>query len=185
MAEFLKMLIDLIQNIWPFRMVYQWQLGLYYIFGRYQWTTKPGLKFIIPYICDVKCVSIVPEIETTPLQTITLRDNRTLTYSASLTIKVVDPAKAYNNVGHWSETVIELAAGVISAELSDADTTRFDPTRGKRDNLLKEIAKEINAVSHDYGVDIVAIRLNNFTYVKTIRLLMDSATLKTNHATIA
>ncbi len=178
-----KLLLDLVTLLWPFHVVRQWEQGLYYVNGRFQWQCSPGLKVVVPYFCDVKCISMVPEIETTPLQTVTLRDGKTLTYSASLTIQVVDAEKAYNRVGHWSETIIELAAGVVSACLADADPVRIvDPTRKKRENLLDEIRDEINAVASAYGVEVRALRLNNFALgIRTIRLLMDKSVLEAKH----
>ncbi len=178
MTELIRLIVDLAAAIVPLRIVWQWQTGLYYIGGRYQWTCGPGLKFLIPGLCDVKCVSMVPEIHTTPLQTITLRDGRNLTYSASLTVVVHDANKAYNTLGHWDETVVEMAARVASEELADADTDRFDPTRGKRDRLIESIRSKIDAAVNVYGVSVTALGLNNFALgVRTLRLLLDKAVI--------
>jgi regulator of protease activity HflC (stomatin/prohibitin superfamily) len=183
MESLAKLLMDVVTLLWPFHLVKTWEQGLYFVCGRYQWTCRPGLKLVIPWFCEVKCVSIVPEIETTPLQTVTLRDGQTLTYSASLTIQVVDAERAYNRVGHWSETIIELSAGVVSACLADAEPRRIiDPSRSKRENLLDEIRDEINAVASAYGVEVRALRLNNFALgIPTLRLLMDKSVLETKH----
>ena len=44
-----------------------------------------------------------------------------------------------------------------------------DPTRKKRENLLDEIRDEINAVASAYGVEVRALRLNNFALdIRTI-----------------
>lgn len=181
MTEAIKLLVDLISPIWPFKIVHQWEHGLYYVFGRYQWTCKPGLKVVVPYFTDVKTVSMVGEIESTPLQTVTLRDGRTLTYSASMRLQVIDANKAYNRIGHWSETTIELAAGIVSECLADAEPERFDPARGKRERLLNEIREEINTESEAYGVRLTTLRLNNLAFVRTLRLLTDRSVLETKH----
>lgn len=179
MTELVRLIWELASTLVPFRLVRQWEHGVYFWCGRYQFTAHPGLLVVVPYLCDVKCVSMVPEIETTPLQTVTMRDGRTITYSASLTIKVVDAAAAYNRVGHWSETTVELAAGVISEHFGDEDPVRIvDPSRGKRDNVLEEVREEINKKLADYGVVVEAIRLNNFVLnVRTVRLLLNNATI--------
>ena len=136
------------------------------------------MVWVVPGLCEVKLVPVVPEIETTSLQTITLRDGRSLTYSASITVVVVDAYLAYNTVGHWSETVIEMAARLISAGLADAEPDRFDPTRGKRDRLIEELRKELDDAVKVYGLSIPAIGLNNFALgVKTVRLLLDKAVM--------
>ncbi len=183
MEGLLRLILDFMRELTPFRVVWTWQTGLYYVAGRYQWTCKPGLKLVIPWLCEVRCVSVVPEIETTPLQTVTLRDGKTLTYSASLTLKVVDAAKAWNNVGHYSETAVELAAGVISSMLGEEDPVRIiDPSRSKRANMLDDIRGEINSLLVGYGLEVLALRLNNFALgVPTLRLLMDKSVLEAKH----
>lgn len=178
MVDVLKLLADLLQPLWPFRLVWTWQVGLYYIAGRYQGTVGPGIKLIIPYLCDVKCVCVVPEIYTTPLQTVSLRDGSTLTYSASLTVVVRDAAAAFNKVGHYSETVVEMAAAMLSEGLADADPDRFDPARGKRDRLIAELRETINDAAREYGLEVTALRINNFVRgARTLRLLLDRAVM--------
>ena len=183
MAELLRLIMDFLKELTPFRFVWTWQQGLYYFAGRYQYTTGPGLKLVFPWLCEVRCVSVVPEIETTPLQTVTLRDGKTLTYSASLTLRVTDAAKAWNNVGHYSETAVELSAGVISSMLAEEDPVRIvDPSRSKRANMLDDIREEINGSLAGYGLEVLALRLNNFALgVPTLRLLMDKSVLEAKH----
>lgn len=174
----MRMLLDVMYAMSPLRIVWQWQEGVYYVCGRYQGRVGPGLKVVIPGLCDVKCISVVPEIYSTPLQTITLRDGTTLTYSASITVVVEDAAKAFNTLGHYSETVVELAARILSEGLADADPKRFDPARGKRDNLLAEMQDEVNAQCVRYGLRVTGLGLNNFVRgARTLRLLTDRAVL--------
>lgn len=178
MTEVLRLLLDLLQPLWPLRIVWEWQRGLYFVGGRCVGVVGPGLKVVVPYLCDVRPVSVVPEIHQTPLQTVTLRDGSALTYSASLTVVVNDPRAAYTRIGHYAETVVELAARVLSEGLADADPKRFDPARGKRDKLLDELREEINQACGAYGLAITALGLNNFARgVRTVRLLLDRAVL--------
>lgn len=182
MAETLKLVLDLLRVLVPFRLVMQWEMGCYFVCGKCRGVVGPGLKVIVPYLCDVRCVSVVPEIYTTPLQTVTLRDGSPLTYSASVTVCVRDPDAAYNRLGHYSETVVEMAAAMLSEGLADADPERFDPARGKRDRLLSELRDDINAAAGVYGIEVTALRLNNFVRgAKTVRLLLDRAVLGGPH----
>jgi len=177
-TDLIRLLIDVAAAVCPVRVCWTWQRSLYFICGRYQWTGNPGIKFIIPGLCEVKTVSVVPEIYTTPLQTVTLRDGTSLTYSASITVVVRDPAAAYNRLGHYTETVVELAARILSEGLADADPKRFDPARGMRDRLLSEQRDEINAACKEYGLEVTGLGLNNFVRgARTVRLLIDRAVL--------
>lgn len=178
MLELIRLLIDTAGQLLPFRIVPQWARGVYLFCGRHQFVCGPGLKLVFPGLCDVRIVPVVPEIETTSLQSITLRDGRSLTYSVSITVVVTDANLAYNTVGHWSETVVELAARKASEILADAEPERFDPARGKRARLIEEIRTELNDAVKVYGLSVPALGLNNFALgVRTIRLLLDKAVM--------
>lgn len=176
MSDLLRLVLDALEKLAPFRVVRQWEHGLYYVAGRYRGTVGPGLKLVFPFLCEVVRVPVVPEIYQTPLQTITLRGGDTLTFSASVTLCVADAFKAYNLVGHYQETVVELAAALLAEGLADADPKRFDPARGKRDNLLEELRGELDVATAEYGLRVTALRLNNFVRgVRTLRLLVDAS----------
>jgi regulator of protease activity HflC (stomatin/prohibitin superfamily) len=177
-TDLLRLILDTLQAISPVRPVFAWERGVYLVCGRYWRTVGPGLWPVVPVLVEIRKLVTVPEIYPLPLQSVTLRDRSTLTYSASITVIVTDPHLAYCSVGHWSETVSELAAGVLSEGFADADPERFDPARGKRDRLLAELRKQINEACCDYGLSVTALRLNNFVKgVRTLRLLVDRANL--------
>lgn len=178
MTELFIKLLDWISALSPLRIVRHWERGVYLVAGKHRGTVGPGLKLVVPGLCEIIRVPVVPEIYTTPLQTVTLRDGSALTFSASATVIVTDPAKAFLELGHYTETVQEIAAAVLAEGLADADPKRFDPERGKRDRLLDEQRAAINAAVNVYGLEVTALRLNNFARgVRTIRLLLDRAVL--------
>jgi hypothetical protein len=130
MPELIRALAELLQSLWPLRSVWQWQRGVYYVCGRYWRTVGPGVWPVIPWFVDVRPVNVAPAIHHTALQTVTLRDGRTLVFSATITSEVEDAAAAYNRVDRWGEAVVELVAGLLSERLADADPARFDPSPG-------------------------------------------------------
>lgn len=175
MGEILKLLNDIFQMIWPFRVVHSWEMGLYFIFGRFQFLCAPGLKFVIPFFTDVHTVTMVPRSEKTPVNSITLKDGRTLTYQCCLRLQVVDAAKAYCEVDNWKETSIEVADGLLSELLTESDPKRFDPAFKKRENLRKELCEEVNAQTLKFGVQMIDVSFTQFVVgARVIRLLGDN-----------
>lgn len=174
MAELLHLIVDLLGRVTPVRTVMHWEAGLLYLCGRYVRRLGPGLKVVVPGLMQLHTVSMVPRNESTPRQTVTLRDGRSLTFTASLTMVVDDPAAAWNSVERWSETVVEEAAGVLSELLAEADPVRFDPSYGKRERLRDEIRDEVDAVTSRFGVRVTAVRFNDFVInARPVRLLLD------------
>jgi regulator of protease activity HflC (stomatin/prohibitin superfamily) len=177
-AELVKLVVDLLTMLWPLRRVQPWENGVYIIFGKWVRVVGPGVKLVLPYFTEVHPVSVVPEVYTTPLQSITLRDGRSLNFSASVTVVVRDAKAAYTRVGHWAETVVELAAAVLAAELADVEVDRLDPKRGKRDRVLSELQAAINDATAPFGLEVLSLRMSNFAIgLRTIRLMLDRAVL--------
>jgi regulator of protease activity HflC (stomatin/prohibitin superfamily) len=174
MTEILNLLLTIFQACSPIRIVHQWQCGLYYVAGKYRGTVGPGLKLVVPGLCDVTCVSLVPRIEQTPRQTVSLADGKSLTFTASLTIQVFDAALAWNGVERWQETAVELAAGALSELLSAESSKRFAPSYGKREKLRAELCQGIDELTARWGVHVLDVRFNDFVLdARPIRLLLD------------
>lgn len=172
MTDFLRLILEIFQYIFPLRKVEQWEQGVVYVFGRYWKTVAPGVYPIVPWFMEVREVSVVPGVLVLPLQTITLRDGRALTFSASVGYQVLDAERAMNSVERYEETASELASGLLAERFADVDPARFDPARGRRDRLLAELAEELNEATRIFGLEISRVMLANFAMgVRTYRLL--------------
>lgn len=184
MAELVKLLLDLIALLWPFRRVYPWERGVYFAFPPFArgrcWEVGPGLKVLVPWFTDLKTLTVKPEVYPTPLMFVSLQDGRVLHFSAAVTIEVRDAVKAYTELGHWIESVLEITSAAISEGLARIDPTRLDPKRGKLDRVGEELRDEVNKALDPYGLFALRLRLSNVApggTVRTIRLIGDRATL--------
>ncbi|HET6576476.1 MAG TPA: SPFH domain-containing protein [Fimbriiglobus sp.] len=178
MSDLIRLLIEIWAAVWPFRLVRSWQQGVWFVCGRYWRTVGPGCWPVVPFFMELRPVEVVPSIWATPLQAITLRDKRALTYSAMVTVRVEDPAAALNLVDEWPESTLELVSGQLSETLAEVDPEGFDdPSYKKRANLMERIREAADAETRKFGVRVEKVRFNNFAVgVRTVRLLIDRAT---------
>jgi regulator of protease activity HflC (stomatin/prohibitin superfamily) len=177
MLNWVQTLIEVIKYIWPFRIVHQWERGVYYVFGRCVGTVPAFVWPIIPYFCDVKPTSVVPGIISTPLLTITTKDGKgTVTFSAAATVRVADPRKAWNNVDTVAETVREMLAAVTAHELSLVDPGRLDGDSRRR--LITSMIGWLNSEMDFMGCEVSALRFTNFVVnMRAYRFMTDTALL--------
>lgn len=176
MSELVRLVLDVAKFLWPLRPVEQWEIGVYYILGRAYWEVGPGRWPVIPYFMDVRAVSVVPALVSTPLQTITLRDGTSLTFGATATVRVERAADAINLVNDYNETTVELVASVLAERLAKVDANRLDPER--RGRLMADLLQWLDAETGQFGVRVLALRFTNFALnVRTYRLLMDTSQL--------
>jgi hypothetical protein len=174
MGELVQLLIQIAEFAWPFRSVEQWERGVYYFFGKCWKTVGPGRWPVIPFFMDVRAVSMAPAIIGTPLLTITLSDNRTLTFSVAAVVKVERADDALNEIENYMETTQELLGARVAEKLAEVDAARIDATGRKR--LLTDLTRWLDDETEAYGVRVTGLRFTNFAInLKTFRLLTDTA----------
>lgn len=175
MGDFLRILLDSISYLWPFRIVAQYERGVYTVCGRRVAIprrlggpdAKCGVPWpIIPFFTDVKTVTVVRSTLTTPLQTITCQDGGTLTFSASAQVEVEDANLAFNAVHDWEETTAEDVAAVLAEKLAAVPVAKLEPDARAR--LIGDCRRALTAQVRDYGITILSLRFNNF--VRNIRV---------------
>lgn len=178
MLELVRLIIDTAGKLLPFRIVFEWERACVYWCGKFWYTTGPGLKLLIPGLMDVKPLSVVQDPITTPRLDVTLRGGKHLSYSATISIEVIDPNLAWNTVNRYAETALERTCGIISQGLRDAKPERFDPERGKFDRLTEELREEVNELLKTFGLNAVAIQFPNFVLgARIYRLVTDKSIL--------
>jgi regulator of protease activity HflC (stomatin/prohibitin superfamily) len=174
MTDLLRLLLDAIAYIWPFRIVYQYQRGCYYVLGRFWREIGPGLYPVIPWFTAVNEADVVEAIITTPRQDITLKDGSMLSFAASATLRVVNVRAALNEVDQYRETAQEAVAAVLAERLSQVDTERLEPD--KRNRLLADLKKWVADEITPYGIEVSKLRFTSFIVnARAYRFIVDQA----------
>ena len=170
LSDFLRTLVDFIQFLWPLKIAAEWERALILVFGHVMWEVGPGMYPVIPWFMSFHETSIAWDPFTTENCDITTKDNRTLTFSATYSIRVVNIRKALVEVHDYDTMARETVQGVMSEELASVDPERFEPSkRNALNRYLKiQVEKELEAV----GLELQWVRFSTFVLnPKMIRLL--------------
>ena len=124
MTDLLRLILDTVQFLWPFRKVEEWEQGVLYMRGRWWrhwpaqkglgWAVGPGIYLLLPWFMEVRPVSVVPAPDSTALQNITLRNGTVLNWSATIVRQVEHAPNALNQTDHWPKSTLEVASGLIA-----------------------------------------------------------------------
>lgn len=172
MSDFLKILLDSINFLWPFRKVEHWEVGGYYVFGRWNREVGPGIWPIIPWFTEVMTCSTAEAIVGTGRQDITLQDGSMLSFSATAVVRVKDAYSALNLVDQYHETMQELLSSVLADKLATVDASRFEPE--KRGRLAADLQRWVQEEATPYGIEVKKVRFTSFlSNVKSHRLIID------------
>lgn len=162
MAELLRLVVDVVGLLFPFRIIKASSRGLYYVFGRVVATVPPGCYPVVPWFTDCVPVSVVPHVFQTPLQTV-----GRCSFSASLVVTVTDACAAWTTLERWDESAVELATAVLAEAVAEAEA--------KPD--MDAVLARINAELSPHGVEVSRLRFLDFTTdAPVIRLLQSQET---------
>jgi regulator of protease activity HflC (stomatin/prohibitin superfamily) len=169
-----RAIVDSIQFLWPLRLVHTWELGGYYVFGRFWKIVRPGCYLVVPWFCDVKTISCVRAIVGTGRQDITLLDGSFLSFSATVWAQVVDARKALNDVDEPHSTTQELLASLLADALAETPVDRLRGSRRKVNNLFAQLEQSLKTEAATYGVEVSSLRFTSFVLgARVHRLLID------------
>jgi hypothetical protein len=172
MGDLLGRLFEALAYIWPFRIVWQYELGGRYLFGRFRKVVGPGIYCVVPYFMEVKSFSCAPEIISTRRLDITLQDGRHLTYQASAQVQMVDFNKAINGVDSYTETTREVLEAVVSDKMADIEPSRLEPAGRRR--LLSDLTRWVNEGTSVFGIESRRVRFTTFVLnARPFRLLQE------------
>lgn len=172
-GDLISAIVEVIHYLWPFRLVYRWQRGGYYVFGQWRFPVIPGRpEVVVPFFTDVHLCSVADDPVDTGRLDITLKGGSTLSFSVSAVMNVVDPFLALNDVEDYKLSARTALRGVVSKEMSEVDPERIAPERRAR--LIASLLTELNRVTEPFGVRFKTLWFNSLVFnVKTHRLLMD------------
>jgi regulator of protease activity HflC (stomatin/prohibitin superfamily) len=167
-----RFILEIIGYLWPLSKVHPWEKGAYYFCGWYLGDVGTGLYPVIPWFLDLRVEGTISMTFVTPLQTITTQDGGTLTYSASVKLRVVNLGQAYNSVLEWHETALEDITAALSEKLAEVDVQRLEPA--SRGRLIGACKRTLDTELDSYGVGVDRLRFNNFVRnMRVYRLFND------------
>lgn len=175
MGDFLRVVLDSISYLWPFRFVHQYEAGGYYVLGKMHWRVRPGWLYpIVPWFCDVKTLTVVSHRVTGGRQDITMLDGTMLTFEARAAVNVFDVDKALNDVDDMHHAVQLDMGSVLAEKLATEDPDRLRPRR--RGTLFKELTAAVSAATEPYGVRVEDVGFVSFVLrVRAYRHFIDQS----------
>ncbi len=121
---------------------------------------RPGLNWKLPLVETVDIFDKrILDIDT-QTQEVTASDQKRLIVDAFARYKIVDPLKFYQALR--DESVVRSRLGPIleSAMRRALGSATFqDVVRDKREQLMKQIAKNVNEEGEDFGLEVVDVRI--------------------------
>ena len=171
-GDFLRLLLDFIEFLWPLKRIEQYEEGVVMVLGRYKKTVGPGVYFRVPWFTDVHAVSVVWGAITTGRNDITMKDGKTLSFAANSLCRVVNAQKAMIDIHDHENGMHVILSSVLAERLAEIDPERLAPD--KRARLNTDLRKWVEQEAAEFGVEVKWVRFTSFVVnPRTYRLLAE------------
>ena len=143
-AVLLALLIPSVKILW------QYQRGLVFRFGKYRGERQPGLNFIIPYLDRMIKVDMRVETLVVEPQEIITRDNVTAQVDAVVYYRVVNAEDAIIKVRDYNKATGQIALTTLRSVLGQSD---LDELLSHRDKINDRLRQFIDDHTEPWGVE--------------------------------
>jgi regulator of protease activity HflC (stomatin/prohibitin superfamily) len=152
---FIPIIIVLLLSL---KQINEYERGVVYTMGRFAGTVGPGWKFIVPIFQSFTKVDIRTRAVEVPKQEAITHDNVQAKITAVIYYKVIDPAKAINEVESYYWAVSQLAQTSMRNVIGGVTLNQL---LSEQATIAEKIQREIDKMTTSWGVDVEAVELKD------------------------
>ncbi|MCW3479104.1 slipin family protein [Neisseriaceae bacterium JH1-16] len=139
-----------------FRIFREYERGVVFMLGRFWRVKGPGLVIIIPVVQQVVRVDLRTVVFAVPPQDLITRDNVSVTVSAVVYFRVIDPEKAIIQVAQFLEATSQLSQTTLRSVLGKHE---LDELLAERERLNLDIQKVLDAQTDAWGLKVSNVEI--------------------------
>lgn len=140
------------------KQINEYERGVIYTMGRFQGVVSAGWRFVIPIFQSFVKIDIRTKAVDVPKQDTITRDNVSCKMNAVIYYKVVDAAKAINEVENVFWAVSQLAQTTMRRV---AGEVTLDELLSSREKIAADILRTIDVATDQWGIDVEAVELKD------------------------
>jgi len=140
------------------RVVWQYERGVVFRFGKLQSDRKPGLNFIIPIIDRMMKIDMRVETLVVEPQEVITRDNVTVEVDAVVYFRVVNAQDAIIKVKDYAKATGQVALTTLRGVLGQSD---LDELLAHRDRVNERLSHIIDDHTEPWGVEVSIVEVKD------------------------
>lgn len=152
-------LVVLILTPATFKIIWQYEKGLVFRFGKLRGERNPGLNLIIPYVDRMVKVDMRVETLVVEPQEVITRDNVTVQVDAVVYFRVVNATRAILNVRDYAKATGQIALTTLRSVLGQSDLDELLSHRDRINKMLSEIIDE--HTEEPWGVEVSVVEVKD------------------------
>ncbi len=140
------------------RIIYQYQRGVVFFFGKYFATYDGGLKLLLPGVMTMVRVDMRVIALDVPAQDIITRDNVSLAVNAVVMYRVVDAEKAVLTVGDYHYNTSLMAQTTLRATIGQHE---MDDVLADQEKLNARLRELLDQQADPWGIKVTSVSIKH------------------------
>ena len=160
--------MQFLEDILPFKVINQWEKGVYLRFGKYLKNVEPGLIFKIPFADKIWHSPVITQTIHLQTQNLNTLDGKDVVLKAIVRYHVDDVKEFLLNVMHASDVLVDTTQGVIRDTVEGYNWEDLY-------NISEYLESQVQDIVDNWGIKIEKITLTDLGLVKTYRIMSDTS----------
>ncbi len=159
----------LVYDLSGIRVIYEYERGVLFTFGRFSGLLNPGIVWIAPIIQSVRKVDLRVRAVDIPEQEVVTKDNVSIKVNGVVFFKVEDPEKAVLNVENYRRATILYSQTVLRDVIGSHE---LDEVLQKREQIGEIIRRIVDEISNEWGIRIVSVKLQDIIIPENMKSII-------------
>ncbi|HLC36165.1 MAG TPA: SPFH domain-containing protein [archaeon] len=166
--------ITLVLALLSIRIIFEYQKGVLFTFGRYIKLLEPGINFIIPVAQSLSIVDLRLNVSDVPAQSPITKDNVSVRVDAVIYFRIMKKHAHYSiiKVEKYRDAISQLAQTTMRNVIGEMT---LDEVLSNRDQASKKIQAIVDKASDPWGIKVEAVELKHVELPDSMKTIMAKA----------
>jgi len=166
--------ITLVLALLSIRIIFEYQKGVLFTFGRYIKLLEPGINFIIPVAQSLSIVDLRLNVSDVPAQSPITKDNVSVRVDAVIYFRIMKKHAHYSiiKVERYRDAISQLAQTTMRNVIGEMT---LDEVLSNRDQASKKIQAIVDKASDPWGIKVEAVELKHVELPDSMKTIMAKA----------
>jgi len=138
------------------RLLYEYERGVIFTWGKYSGTRGPGLTIVVPIMQSMRKVDMRIKTAEIPRQEVMTKDNIPMLVNAVVYFKVISPEDVINKIENHVYAVRQYTQAALRDVIGNGE---MDFVLTEREQIAESIKKIVDAETSGWGVDVESIKI--------------------------
>jgi regulator of protease activity HflC (stomatin/prohibitin superfamily) len=136
----------------------EYERAVVFTLGRFTGVKGPGLILLIPFVQQMVRVDLRTRVDDVPPQDVISHDNVSVSVTAVIYYKIVDPERAIVQVANFNQATSQLAQTTLRSVLGKHD---LDEMLAERDKLNRDIQEILDRQTEGWGIKVTNVEIKD------------------------